>query len=177
MEKETVVKTGDKPETEKPVISPAAESGSGGLLALGLAAAALMLSGYVFYQSSFGTEAKPASGFYVVDSDRLAASYLTQAMSQSQNQDPEAVRRMLEQNLQKVREKLSGMSEDGMIIIQRSAVVTYPKGADITERIARELGISLLPEQPAVPQAAALPPASLPSAGSLPPVGGGAELD
>ncbi|MGN6879500.1 hypothetical protein ACTHTU_01150 [Neisseria sp. P0020.S005] len=157
-----------------------ADNGSGSLLALGLAAVALMLAGYNFYQSSFSLMAKPAAGFYVVDSDRLAASYLTQAMSRSQNQDPDEVRRMLTQNLEQVQAKLSQMSDDGMIIVQRSAVVTYPKGADITERVAQELGITLIAPQTGFSPNAVQPPASLPQDGGLPATGtagGGAELD
>lgn len=163
--------TGDRTDT--------ADNGSGSLLALGLAAVALMLASYNFYQSLFGLMAKPAAGFYVVDSDRLAASYLTQAMSRSQNQDPDEVRRMLTQNLEQVQEKLSQMSNDGMIIVQRSAVVTYPKGADITERVAQELGITLIAPQTGIPTAV-VPPASLPQDGGLSATstaGGGAELD
>ncbi|WP_165088541.1 hypothetical protein [Neisseria yangbaofengii] len=163
--------TGGRPDT--------ADNGSGSLLALGLAAA-LMLAGYNFYQSSFGLTVKPAAGFYVVDSDRLAASYLTQAMSRSHNQDPDEVRRMLTQNLEQVQEKFSRMSDDGMIIVQRSAVVTYPKGADITEQVAQELGITLIVPQTGVSPIAVLPPASQPQDGGLPATstaGGGAELD
>lgn len=155
---------------------PAADNGSGILLALSLAAGAVMLSGYNFYQSSLGHAAKPAAGFYVVDSDRLAASYLTQAMSQTQNQDPDAVRQMLEQNLARVQSKLNQMSDEGMIIIQRSAVVTYPKGTDITERVAQELGITLVPAGQAQ-ASTVVPPATLPHDGSPVSVGGGAELD
>lgn len=168
--KDNQQETGGRPDT--------ADNGSGSLLALGLSAVALMLAGYNFYQTSFGLMAKPAAGFYVVDSDRLAASYLTQAMSRSQNQDPNEVRRMLTQNLEQVQEKLSQMSNDGMIIVQRSAVVTYPKGADITERVAQELGITLIAPQMGVPTAVQ-PPASLPQDGGLATstAGGGAELD
>ncbi|MFV2028614.1 hypothetical protein [Neisseria sp. S1] len=165
---------------EAPSRTDTVENGSGSLLALGLAAAALMLAGYNFYQSSFARSAKPAAGFYVVDSDRLAASYLTQAMNQSQNQDPEAVRRMLTQNLEQVQAKLRQMSDDGMIIVQRTAVVTYPEGTDITEQVAKELGIALIAPQQAISPNAMLPPASLPQDGALPAAGsagGGAELD
>ena len=63
-----------------------------------------------------------------------------------------------------------------MIIIQRSAVVTYPKGNDITERVAQELGITLVPAGQAQ-ASTVVPPATLPHDGSPVSVGGGAELD
>lgn len=41
----------------------------------------------VTHQTQFG-QVQPAAGFYVVDSDRLAAAYIGEAMLKSRDQDP-----------------------------------------------------------------------------------------
>lgn len=153
------------------------DEGGGNLLAVAMASVALCLGGYAFYQTQFG-QVQPAAGFYVVDSDRLAAAYIGEAMLKGRDQDPFLLQQQLEQNMNQIRSKLQNMADSGMVVMQRSAVLTYPPGADLTEKIAADLGINLnfVPSVPAPAAKPATPAAPL-SDGGHEAAGGGAELD
>ena len=80
--------------------------------------------------------------------------------------------------MNQIRSKLQNMADSGMVVMQRSAVLTYPPGADLTEKIAADLGINLnfVPSVPAPAAKPATPAAPL-SDGGHEAAGGGAELD
>lgn len=151
------------------------DSGSG-LLAVGLASLALCLGGYAFYKTTF-SEAKPAAGFYVVDSDRLAAAYINEAMLKGRDQDPFQLQQQLEQNMNQIRTKLQNMADSGMVVMQRSAVLTYPPGADLTDKIAADLGINLALVPNTAPAAAGAAPLAPAAMATHETASGDAELD
>ncbi len=74
------------------------------------------------------------------------------------------------------------MSDSGMVVLQRSSVLAYPPQADMTAKIANELGIALRYRRKRLPARCrkllypnALPPASNSTDTPLP--GEGKELD
>ena len=99
-------------------------------------------------------------------------------MLKGRDQDPFLLQQQLEQNMNQIRSKLQNMADSGMVVMQRSAVLTYPPGADLTEKIAADLGINLnfVPSMPAPAATPATPAAPLSDRGHET-AGGGAELD
>lgn len=120
---------------------PAASSSSG--LTTVMVLLALVLGGYSFFRTISPTAAM--EGLVVVDSDRLAAAYIRQALADPQA-DTAAAQQKLAGQLGGIQAKLDAMAADGRIIVRKSAVLTYPPGTDITAQVAAELGIVLSPE-------------------------------
>lgn len=162
-------------------------NGAGFLVTL-MAMLGFLFGSYAVYKDMFAPSS--AKGIYVVDGARLAYSYIADAEAKKNDllngADADYQSRLqqieteLEQNLAKIQTKITEMSGTGMVVIQRNSVLAYPKQSDITAKIAAELGIPLLPEQPAsvMPAATAPVPNKLPETvekNELP--GEGAELD
>ncbi|ASK28193.1 hypothetical protein BG910_11040 [Neisseria chenwenguii] len=137
-----------QPETLPENGRPATSGGSG--LTTVMVLLALVLGGYSFFRTIVPTAATTEK-LAVVDSDRLAAAYIRQALSDPQADTPAAQQKLAAQ-LSGIQAKLDAMAAEGRIIVRKSAVLTAPPGADITAQVAAELGITLPSEQP-LPQA------------------------
>ena len=171
---------------------PTTKNGAGFWVTL-MAMLGFILGEHALYQDMFATAS--AKGIYVVDGERLAYSYIAQAESKrnallhsgdfvdgaNYQLRLQEIEMELAGNLQKIQDRIRQMSDSGMVVLQRSSVLAYPPQADMTAKIANELGIALIPAQTAagpLPQAAvpnALPPASNSTDTPLP--GEGKELD
>ena len=131
-----------------PVSNPAPASGTGsGFLTGTLLLLSLLMGGYSFYRSLYPTHANQIT---VVDSDRLAAAYIQEALADTRSgSDPAAVQQRLQGRLNGLQGKLDAMAAEGRLIVRKSAVLTYPESADATAQVAAELGITLTPEHTA----------------------------
>lgn len=137
-----------QPETLPENGRPATSSGSG--LTTAMVLLALVLGGYSFFRTIAPTTVTTEE-LAVVDSDRLAAAYIRQALSDPQADTPAAQQKLAAQ-LGGIQAKLDTMAAEGRIIVRKSAVLTAPPDTDITAQVAAELGITLPPEQ-SLPQA------------------------
>lgn len=147
--------------------SPSRQTGgNGNTLLTVLVVLAVLLGGYSFYRTIFPSHA--AGGIAVVDSDRLAAAYLQEALANIQSDSPEQAQQKLAAQLAGIQTKLDELAADGRIVVRKSAVLTYPPEADMTEQVAAELGIKLSP----IPASATTPaPAPTLSSPAITPVG------
>ena len=128
-----------------PAANPPSASGTGsGFLTGTLLLLSLLMGGYSFYRSLYPTHANRIT---VVDSDRLAAAYLQEALADTRaGGDPAAVQQRLQSRLGGLQAKLDTMAGEGWLIVRKSAVLTYPESADATVQVAEELGIRLTPD-------------------------------
>lgn len=118
---------------------PVEKEGVGSTVALGIAVISLCLGSYAFYRS-FADSTK----IYVVDSDTLASSYLTQTMSNIKpGDDPMIIQKQIYDKMSAVQQKLDELGQSGYVIVRKSAALTYPKNQDITQELADELAIRL----------------------------------
>lgn len=143
---------------------PRLGGGNGNALLITLVVLAVLLGGYSFYRTLFPSRA--AGSIAVVDSDRLAAAYLQEALAGIQSDSPEQAQQKLAAQLAGIQTKLDELAADGRIVVRKSAVLTYPPEADMTEQVAAELGIKLLPA------AAAAAAAHTPPVPAMTPLGG-----
>ena len=89
-------------------------------------------------------------------------------MANIQSDSPEQAQQKLAAQLAGIQTKLDELAADGRIVVRKSAVLTYPPEADMTEQVAAELGIKLSP----IPASAATPaPAPTLSSPAITPVG------
>ena len=142
----------ENPTAHNPVSIPAPDTatapahqtgGNGNILLTVLVVLAVLLGGYSFYRTIFPSHI--VGGIAVVDSDRLAAAYLQEALANIQSDSPEQSQQKLAAQLAGIQNKLDELSASGRIVVRKSAVLTYPPEADMTEQVAAELGIKLLP--------------------------------
>ena len=135
-----------QPVASAPSTPPASGTGSSFLNST-LLLLSLLMGGYSFYRSLYPTHANQIT---VVDSDRLAASYIQEALADTRaGSDPVAVQQRLQSRLNGLQSKLDAMSAEGRLIVRKSAVLTYPESADATAQVAAELGITLTPDNAA----------------------------
>ena len=135
-----------QPVASAPSTPPASGTGSSFLNST-LLLLSLLMGGYSFYRSLYPTHANQIT---VVDSDRLAASYIQEALADTRaGSDPVAVQQRLQSRLNGLQSKLDAMSAEGRLIVRNSAVLTYPESADATAQVAAELGITLTPDNAA----------------------------
>ena len=131
-----------QPVASAPSTPPAFGTGSSFLNST-LLLLSLLMGGYSFYPTH-------ANQITVVDSDRLAASYIQEALADTRaGSDPVAVQQRLQSRLNGLQSKLDAMSAEGRLIVRKSAVLTYPESADATAQVAAELGITLTPDNAA----------------------------
>ena len=89
-------------------------------------------------------------------------------MANIQSDSPEQAQQKLAAQLAGIQTKLDELAADGRIVVRKSAVLTYPPEADMTEQVAAELGIKLSP----IPASATTPaPTPTLSSPAITPVG------
>ena len=138
--------------------SPSRQTGgNGNTLLTVLVVLAVLLGGYSFYRTIFPSHA--AGGI---------AAYLQEALANIQSDSPEQAQQKLAAQLAGIQTKLDELAADGRIVVRKSAVLTYPPEADMTEQVAAELGIKLSP----IPASATTPaPAPTLPSPAITPVG------
>ena len=107
-----------QPVASAPSTPPASGTGSSFLNST-LLLLSLLMGGYSFYRSLYPTHANQIT---VVDSDRLAASYIQEALADTRaGSDPVAVQQRLQSRLNGLQSKLDAMSAEGRLIVRKLA--------------------------------------------------------
>lgn len=141
---------------------------SGGLLVLGL---------------QIWREPPPAAArppYVVVDSDTLLQAQLQQSLTQPGGREGASAPEIAEAMRQELAAAFDRYTQRGLAVLHKAAVIAYPPAVDVTEAVARDLGLppeflanarhfQQTGELPAWPPAAAAPPANAPAA-DRPPV-------
>ena len=132
---------------QNPKIQAAAKSGALDMFGLIIASVALLVAVYaakdVWQRHSSGAVDVPKVA--VVDVDLINASFLTEIM-RSNAADPAKQAAELENKSRQLVGVIDKLKADGLIVLNKSAVLSYPEGNDVTATVAKEMGVNLLNE-------------------------------
>lgn len=90
--------------------------------------------------------ARSPNQVYVVDTDRLASSYLHYALTTSSS-SAGMKQKQTYNKINELNQYINDIGASGVVLLRKSAVVSYPAAVDITNEVAEQLKITLLPEE------------------------------
>lgn len=118
----------------------AVSTGSAQMLALIISVCALVMAAHLEYKN-WNTHSMPKVA--VVDESTLNTSIGYEVM-QKACKNPKKAQAASEQRVAQLAEVISNMRDSGYVVINKSSVMSYPAGNDITEAIADEMDLELV---------------------------------